>query len=55
MWRNEDGSKSPAVGLKGYCTILCVINPLTEEEDANRILKKPFIPDITDKTYYCSL
>jgi hypothetical protein len=53
--RNEDGSKSPAVWLKGYCTILCVINPLTEEEDANRILKKPFIPDITDKTYYCSL
>lgn len=53
--RNEDGSKSPAVWLKGYCTILCVINPLTEDEKTDRILKKPFIPDLNDKTYYCSL
>ena len=30
---NEDGSTSPAVWVKGYCTILCVIKPMLQDED----------------------
>jgi hypothetical protein len=35
---NEDGSRSPAVWLKGYCTILCVIRPLVNEPDSKHML-----------------
>jgi hypothetical protein len=31
--RNDDGSLSPAVWVKGYCTILCVIQPVVENND----------------------
>ena len=30
--KNEDGTKSPAVWVKGYCTILCVLKLLPESE-----------------------
>jgi hypothetical protein len=49
---NEDGTSSPAVWLKGYCTILCVIKPLTEEGPVEGILRKPFIPDPNDIRYF---
>ncbi len=31
--KNEDGTKLPAIWLKGYTTILCVIKPLINEEE----------------------
>lgn len=34
---NEDGSRSPAIWLKGYSTILCVIQPVIEDENDNNI------------------
>lgn len=29
--KNEDGSRSPAIWLKGYSTILCIIKPIVKE------------------------
>jgi hypothetical protein len=29
---NEDGTRSPAIWLKGYCTILIVIKPILDDE-----------------------
>ena len=52
---NEDGTKSPAVWLKGYCTILCVLKPLVEKSNTANLLNTPFVPDVKDKLYYCSL
>jgi len=48
---NENGTKSPAVWLKGYCTILCVIKPLIKDKNKHT----PFVPDIEDEVYFCSL
>jgi len=30
--KNEDGTRSPAIWAKGYCTILCVLKPLKDKE-----------------------
>ncbi len=38
--RNDDGTLSPAVWVKGYCTILCVIQPLTEENITDLLTNK---------------
>ena len=52
--KNEDGTSSPAVWIKGYCTILCVIKPLIDEEQTNGKLRKPYVPNPNDKQYFCS-
>lgn len=49
---NENGTKSPAVWLKGYCTILCVIKPLTKDKNTANMLYTPFVPDVEDEEYY---
>ena len=48
---NDDGSKSPAIWLKGYCTILSVLRPLTESADSHR----PLQPDPQDAKYFAVL
>ncbi len=53
--KNEDGTSSPAVWIKGYCTILCVIKPLIEECPAMGNLHRPFTPDSNDIQYFCFL
>ena len=52
---NEDGTKSPAVWLKGYCTILCVLKPLVEERNSPNFLCSPVDPSVDDKEYFISV
>jgi len=47
---NADGSKSPAIWLKGYCTILSVLQALTTENGNHLPLK----PDLNDEHYYAT-
>jgi hypothetical protein len=47
-----DGSKIPAVFIKGYCTILCVLEVLTDDQDQRSILRKPYIPGTHDQEFY---
>jgi len=51
---NDDGTKSPAVWVKGYCTILCVLQALTNGHDYTLALQKPFTPDPDNGSYYYS-
>jgi hypothetical protein len=48
---NNDGSKSPAIWVKGYCTVLTVLQPLTSD-DNNTGLNKPFEPMLSDSDFY---
>jgi len=49
------GIKSPAMLVKGFCTILCVLKPLTEESENKLVLRNPFVPELDDSEYYYSL
>ncbi|MEO1051981.1 MAG: hypothetical protein AAFX87_15220 [Bacteroidota bacterium] len=48
--KDEEGTRTPALWVKGYCTILSVIQPLVEEGDNN----KPLLPDLNDDQFYYS-
>ncbi len=52
---NEDGSKSPAVWVKGYCTILTIIQPLVDDKKNGVSKNSPFIPKVDDEKYYYSV
>ena len=47
-----DGSKVPAVFVKGYSTILCVLEVLTANEDEYAGLRKPYIPKVDDEVFF---
>jgi hypothetical protein len=49
---NEDGSKIPAVRIKGYCTILCVLQALTTHDTNAWLIKKPLTPSLDDTNFY---
>jgi hypothetical protein len=49
---NSNGKRSPAILIKGYCTILCVLKPLAEEHPNNQSLNKPITPSLEDTSYY---
>jgi hypothetical protein len=49
---NEKGEKYPAMWIKGYCTILCVLRPLTEGQDAGFVLPQSFQPDLSNNGFY---
>jgi hypothetical protein len=51
---HEDGSESPGIFVKGYCTILAVLQPLTVQRSEAALLERPFVPDINDDAYYYS-
>jgi hypothetical protein len=49
----KDGHKVPAIFVKGYCTMLCVLQVLTNGSQNNRAsLQKPFAPELTDARFY---
>ena len=50
--KNEAGEKQPAVWLKGYCTILTVLEAMTEKTDQN--IHSPFRPEEDNRKYYTS-
>ncbi len=50
--KNEDGSKSPAIWLKGYATILSVLQALTQDNQ-NGLL--PFQPPLDNEQYYTTI
>jgi hypothetical protein len=50
--RASDGSLKPAVRIKGYCTILCILQPMVAFEQQDRLTVKPFRPDEHDTTYF---
>ena len=45
----DPGKKSPAVFVKGYCTMLCVVEAIVDHQDA---LHKPFNPALIDCRFY---
>ena len=49
---NDDGTRSPAIWLKGYSTILCVLQPLLDEKGDTGLLQKPFVPEDDDERYH---
>ncbi|MFC1733747.1 hypothetical protein ACFL6I_25900 [candidate division KSB1 bacterium] len=52
---NNDGTRSPAIWVKGYSTILSVLKPLLNDKSEDNLLaRKPFIPDLDDGDYYYS-
>lgn len=48
------GLKTPAVVVKGYCTMLCVLQALTQDHNPQTTLQKPFVADVTDTRFYYS-
>lgn len=48
---NEDGTRSPAIWLKGYCTILSVLDVMVENERTDSRHEKPF-EEAEDDIYY---
>jgi hypothetical protein len=50
----KDSTRTPAFWVKGYCTILAVLQALTDGSDEASALRKPFIPSLDDSTYYYS-
>ena len=49
---NKKGKRSPAIMIKGYCTILCVLKPMAKEDKAGQGLNKPIVPKLSDTSYY---
>ncbi len=49
---NDDGTKSAAIWVKGYCTILTVLQALTSADGGQRLLSAPFEPAWSDSGYY---
>lgn len=48
-YENEDGSKEPAMKVIGQCTIICILNPLTEEENGKVV---PVTPSFADTDFF---
>lgn len=49
---NDDGTKSAAIWVKGYCTILTVLQALTSADSGQGLLSAPFEPAQSDSGYY---
>jgi hypothetical protein len=50
----KTGHKTPAVFVKGYCTMLCILHVLTEGHNDSVTLQKPFAPELGDTRFYYS-
>jgi hypothetical protein len=48
----DDGSRVRAIYVKGYCTVLCVLQALTDGYDSRLTLQKTFVPDLKDNRFY---
>jgi len=49
----KSGNKSRAVFVKGYCTMPCVLQAVTDgQNEQHRMLQKPFVPALTDAQFY---
>ena len=46
----ENGNQVPALKVVGLCTILCVVEPLVEENEEGHLV--PFVPEINDINFY---
>jgi hypothetical protein len=53
-YTESKGHKMPAVFVKGYCTMLCVLQAMTDGLDDRVILQRPFAPALTDAQFYYS-
>jgi hypothetical protein len=51
---DKSGATTPAVWVKGYCTIICVLQALTINNDETMALQKPYLPGVNDTNYYFS-
>ncbi len=40
--------------VKGYCTMLCVLQVVTDGQNKHLMLQKPFVPALTDTHFYYS-
>lgn len=50
--RNKAGKRTRAISVKGFCTILCILKPLTDEKLSSAGSIRPLVPAITDTTFY---
>lgn len=48
------GLMTPAVFVKGHCTMWCVLQALTDGHEKNGALQKPFTAELTDTLFYYS-
>ncbi len=53
VYANEGkGKKSPALWIKGYCTVMCIIEPLVGGDRNECERRKPYAPELDDPEYY---
>jgi hypothetical protein len=50
--KNSDGEKSPAVLVKGYCTILTVLQPLAHPQSGDSLPRPVTVPYNNNEYYY---
>jgi hypothetical protein len=53
--KNKAGKRTPAILIKGYCTVLCVLKPLIDKNNSTAGNLAPLIPEITDSCYYYAI
>jgi hypothetical protein len=47
---DENGNKNPAIKLKGWTTVLCLVKPILVENSS--VKDQPFFPEKTDRAYF---
>lgn len=50
--KNKAGKRTPAIMVKGFCTMLCVLKPLLDNNISKGDIAKPLAPAKTDSVYY---
>ena len=51
---NAEGEEAPCIKAIGFCTILCVLQPIMQETGCAMTVDKPLIPSYTNEKYYAS-
>jgi len=50
--KDKNKKNKPAIHVTGWCTVLCVVKPLIIDENKDACLAKPFIPALSDSTFF---
>lgn len=50
--KDEKNNKKPAISITGWCTVLCIVEPLIIEKNSSSLYTNPFFPAKTDTTYF---
>jgi hypothetical protein len=50
--KDKSGVRTTAISVKGFCTMLCILKPLTAEKLTSCGNAPPFVPALTDTAFY---